>query len=317
MVHGHHHPREGQTGLRQGELRRLVAVLVLTGVTMVAEVVGGLLSDSLSLLGDAFHMLTHFVAFLLSSAAIFIAIRPAAPEKTYRNWRLEVLASLFNGLLLVHIAAYIIWEALDRWRNPVPIDIPLMMIVGAVGLAVNIASALFLHSHAKHDLNLRAAFVHVISDSLSSVGVLAAGALILWGGTRFHWADPAAAVAISIMILVWCVSLVRQSVTILLEAVPAHLDLEKVRAALLEAEEVCDIHDLHIWTITSRMHALTAHVHLKRDLPVSASEELGHRLQRLLDERFEINHATLQFEVRPADKLECEHERDSGVTHPH
>jgi cobalt-zinc-cadmium efflux system protein len=317
MVHGHHHPREGDTGLRRGELRRLVAVLVLTGVTMGVEVVGGLLSDSLSLLGDAFHMLTHFVAFLLSFGAILIAVRPAAPEKTFRNWRLEVLASLFNGLLLVPIAAYIIWEALERWRNPVPIDIPLMMIVGAVGLAVNIASALFLHSHAKHDLNLRAAFVHVISDSLSSVGVLAAGALIALGGDRFHWADPAAAVAISVMILVWCVSLVRQSVTILLEAVPAHLDLEKVRAALLEAEEVCDIHDLHIWTITSRMHALTAHVHLKRDLPVSASEELGHRLQRLLDERFEINHATLQFEVRPADKLNCEHERDSGVGHPH
>src|SRR5262245_6009476 len=319
MGHGHHHPHSPETeaGLRRGERKRLAAVLILTGVTMVAEIVAGLLSRSMSLLGDAFHMLTHFGAFLLSTAAILVAIRPAAPEKTFRNWRLEVIASLLNGLLLLPIAAYIIWEAIARWRHPVDIHIPLMMIVGGVGLAVNILSAVFLHAHAKHDLNLRAAFLHVISASPSSVGVLLAGALIALSGHRLHWADPAAAIVISVMILGWCASLVRQSVRILLEAVPAHLDLEKVRAALLEAEEVCDIHDLHIWTITSRMYALTAHVHLKRDLPVSASEELGRRLQRLLDERFEINHATLQFEASPAAKLECEHERESGVAHPH
>jgi cobalt-zinc-cadmium efflux system protein len=119
------------------------------------------------------------------------------------------------------------------------------------------------------------------------------------------------------MILAWSVSLVRQSVRILLEAVPAHLDLEKVRGAMLEDEEVCDIHDLHIWTITSRMYAMTAHVHLKRDLPVSQSEELGRRLERMLDERFEINHATLQFEARPAGKLECAHEHEPGMGHAH
>jgi cobalt-zinc-cadmium efflux system protein len=194
-----------------------------------------------------------------------------------------------------------------------------MMVMGAAGLGVNILSAVFLHSHAKHDINLRGAFLHVVADSLSSVGVLLAGALIALWGERLMWADPAAAILISVMILGWSVSLVRQSVRILLEAVPAHISLEKVRAALLESEDVCDIHDLHIWTITSRMYALTAHVHLKRDLPVSESEELGRRLQRILDDRFEINHATLQFEVRPAGKLDCEHEREpaAGHIHPH
>lgn len=302
--------------MRASERRRLAAVLILTGGTMVAEIVGGLLSRSMSLLGDAFHMLTHFGAFLLSYAAILVAIRPAAPEKTFRNWRLEVIASLFNGLLLLPIAAYIIWESINRWMDPVAVKLPLMLVMGAVGLAVNILSAVFLHSHSKHDVNLRGAFLHVLADTLSSVGVLIAGILIAVSGDRLLWADPAAAILISVMILGWSVTLVRQSVRILLEAVPAHLDLEKVRAALREAEEVCDIHDLHIWTITSRMYALTAHVHLKRDLPVSESEELGHRLQRLLDERFEINHATFQFEVRPAGKLECEHEHESAI-HPH
>jgi len=321
--HSHHHPHDEapKGALRGGERRRLAAVLVLTGVTMVAELVGGVLSRSMSLLGDAFHMLTHFGAFLLSYAAILVAIRPAAPEKTFRNWRLEVIASLVNGLLLLPIAAYIIWESIDRWMNPVDVKTGLMLVIGAVGLAVNLLSALFLHSHAKHDANIRGAFLHVMADSLSSVGVLVAGGVIVLAGERLRWADPAAAILISVMILGWCVSLVRQSVRILLEAVPAHLDLEKVRAALRESEEVCDIHDLHIWTITSRMYALTAHIHLKRDLPVSETEELGHRLQHLLDERFEINHATFQFEARPAGKLECEHEHEpaagSGHTHPH
>src|SRR5262245_38850519 len=320
MGHGHHHPHSPETeaGLRRGERKRLAAVLILTGVTMVAEIVAGLLSRSMSLLGDAFHMLTHFGAFLLSYAAILVAIRPAAPEKTYRNWRLEVIASLVNGLLLLPIAAYIIWESIDRWMHPVSVKLSLMMVVGAIGLAVNVLSAVFLHGHSKHDLNLRGAFLHVLADTLSSVGVLIAGGLILWRGDALLWADPAAAILISIMILVWSVGLVRQSVRILLEAVPAHLDLEKVRAALLEAEEVCDIHDLHIWTITSRMYALTAHVHLKRDLPVSESEALGHRLQHLLAERVEINHATFQFEVRPAGKLECAHEHEpAGGRHEH
>ena len=319
MGHGHHHPHasDPQSGIRRSERRRLSAVLVLTGATMVAEIIGGVLSRSMSLLGDAFHMLTHFGAFLLSYAAILVAVRPAAPEKTFRNWRLEVIASLLNGLLLVPIAAYIIWESIDRWMHPVAVKLPLMLVIGGVGLAVNILSAFFLHQHSKHDLNMRGAFLHVISDSLSSVGVLIAGALIAVSGDRLLWADPAAAILISAMILAWSVSLVRQSVRILLEAVPAHLSLEKVREALRESEDVCDIHDLHIWTITSGMYALTAHVHLKRDLPVSESEELGHRLQRLLTERFEINHATFQFEARPAGKLECEHEREPAHHHPH
>ena len=323
MGHVHHHPRPpaADEGLRRGERRRLAWVLTLTGTTMVAEVIGGLVSGSMSLLGDAFHMLTHFGAILLSYAAILVAVRPAAPEKTFRNWRLEVIASLFNGLLLLPIAAYIIWESIHRWMNPVGVNVGLMLAVAAAGLVVNLVSAAFLHRHSKHDLNIRGAFLHMVADSLSSVGVLVAGALIAISGGGLLWADPAAAIVISIMILGWSASLVRQSVRILLEAVPAHLDIEKVRAAMMEQEDVCDIHDLHIWTITSRMYALTAHVHLKRDLAVSETEELGHRLQRLLDERFEINHATIQFEVRPADKLHCEHEHDPaaelGHAHPH
>jgi cobalt-zinc-cadmium efflux system protein len=320
---GHHHPRppEPEKGLRRGERRRLLAVLLLTGGTMVVEIVGGLLSGSMSLLGDAFHMLTHFGAILLSYAAILVAIRPAAPEKTFRNWRLEVLASFLNGLLLLPIAAYIIWESIDRWRHPVELNVGLMLAVAVAGLLVNLLSAAFLHHHSKHDLNIRGAFIHMLADSASSVGVILAGVLIALSGGTLKWADPAAAILISVMILAWSVGLVRQSVRILLEAVPAHLDIEMVRAAMKEADEVCDIHDLHIWTITSRMYALTAHVHLKRDLAVSETEELGHRLQHLLDERFEINHATFQFEVRPAAKLHCEHEHEPaagiGHIHPH
>jgi len=324
MGQQHHHPKPLEAaahspGMRSGERRRLVWVMLLTGGTMGAEIVGGILSGSMSLLGDGFHMLTHFGAIVLSYAAILVALRPAAPESTFRNWRLEVLASALNGVLLVPIAGVIIYESILRYRHPVTVDTGLMLALGAVGLLVNLLSAAFLHHHSKHDLNIRGAFFHMLADSLSSIGVLAAGGLIAIWGDRVVWADPAAAILISVMILFWSVGLIRQSARILLEAAPAHVDLESVRAAMRSVEPVADIHDLHVWTITSKMYAMTAHVHLKRDLPVSETEEIGRRLQVLLDERFDINHVTLQFEVHAADALTCEHDHDpaAGVGHVH
>ncbi|MBI4565876.1 MAG: cation transporter [Planctomycetes bacterium] len=312
MGQQHHHPKPTESfrrgAVRGGQRRRLAWVLGLTGATMVGEIIGGLLTQSVALLSDAFHMLTHFGAIAFSYVAIVVALRPAAPEKTYRNWRFEVLATFLNGMLLVPIAGVIIYESIQRLRAPVPVKVEPMLAVAAVGLLVNLLSAAFLHRHSKQDMNIRGAFFHMVADSLSSVGVLAAG-LLIWGlGERFIWADPAAAVLISLMILVWSVGLIRDSVRILLEAVPAHVDLEQVHAALRDEADVLDVHDLHIWTITSNMYALTAHVHLKRDLPVSETEGVGRRLRHMLDERFDINHATLQFEIHADESPRCEHD---------
>ncbi len=313
MSEQHHHPKlsestAGMATVRSGQRARLLWVVALTGVTMVAEFAGGILTGSLALLGDAFHMLTHFLAISLSYAAVVIAERPAPPDKTYRYWRIEILASLVNGIALVPIAGYVLYLAWLRWHDPVPILVAPMLGVAAIGLAVNVLSALFLHRHSRHDLNVRGAFLHMLSDSVSSVGVLAAGGVVaLWG---WRQADPLIAALISVLILAWSVTLVRDSGRILLESAPRHMDLEEIRAAMKGVEGVGEVHDLHVWTITSRMYALTAHIGLRENLSVAESERIGDRLKRLLDERYEINHATLEFEVcgngRP---LDCEHDR--------
>jgi cobalt-zinc-cadmium efflux system protein len=274
---------------------------------MAAEFAGGYVFGSAALLGDAFHMLTHLLALATSYAAIVIAMRPVAVDKTYRNWRFEVLATVFNGVIMVPLAAFVMWEAYERWRDPRAINALGVLVVGGVGLVVNILSAALLHGHAKHDLNVRGAFLHMLADGLSSVGVIAAGVVIL--AFRWPFADPVVAAAISVLILVWAVSLVRDACRILLESAPAHLDVEEIRAALKSEPGVAEVHDLHVWTITSNMYALTAHVVLTEDVPVSRTEEISARLGRLLDDRYDINHATLQFETVRGGALVCEHEK--------
>jgi len=306
----HHHPKPSDTavhhgGIRIPERKRLLWVTVLTGVTMVAEFIGGILTNSLALLGDAFHMLTHFGAVGMSYLAIVIAMRPAPPDKTYRYWRAEVIASLINGLALLPIAGYVLFEAVRRWRHPEPIDVLPMLGVGAIGLAVNLLSAAFLHHHSKHDLNIRGAFLHMIADSASSVGVLAAGGLIYFRG--WSWSDPLIAALISVLIAIWSFGLIRDSIRILLESVPKHMNLEEIRSRMRGEEGIAEVRDLHVWTITSKMYALTAHVILREDLSVSRTEEIGHRLQHLLDRSYDINHVTLQFETNHHD-TRCGHE---------
>ncbi len=311
MGEQHHHPKVTDSTVRigtvrAGERRQLGIVMAVTGVTMGAELAGGYLFGSAALLGDAFHMLTHFGAVATSWAAIAIALRPAPADKTFRNWRFEVLATLFNGITMIPLAAYVMWEAYARWLSPRPIEVVGVLAVGGAGLVANVVSAAVLHRHAKHDMNVRGAFLHMLADSVSSVGVIAAGVLIL----VFQWtlADPIIAAAISVMILIWSVSLIRSACRILLESAPSHLELGEIAAAIKSEPGVADVHDLHVWTITSKMYALTAHVVLADDLPVSHTEEMSRRLARVLDDRFDINHATLQFETGRGQALTCEHE---------
>ena len=309
MSEQHHHPKlcesaTGIAGVRASERSRLFWVLVVTGLVMGGELAGGILTRSLALLSDAVHMFTHFVTIALSWLAIVIAVRPAPPDKTYRYWRLEILASLVSGISLIPLSGWILYEAYGHWVRPEEIKVEAMVGVGLIGLVANIASAALLHRHSKHDLNIRGAFLHLLADSLSSVGVLAAGAIV-WS-TGWVRADPLIAAGISILILVWCVALVRDSGRILLESVPSHMKLDDITAAMKSVDGVLEVHDLHVWTITSRMYALTAHVRLREDLPVSQTEELCGRLQKMLDQRWEINHATLQFEVAPGEALACE-----------
>ena len=237
--------------------RALLAVLVLTIAYTIAEIAGGLLSGSLALLADAGHMATDDLALGLALFATWAARRPPDPGRTYGYQRVEILAALANGVLLVVICALIVREAVERFVAPRPIDVSLMAAIAAGGLVVNLIAARILHRHAE-TLNLRAAFLHVLGDLLGSIGTLAAaGALALFG---WRWVDPAASLLIAGIIVLGSGRLLVQSIHVLLEGAPPHLDAEEIGRSLRELTGVVDVHDLHLWSVGGREPLLTAHL---------------------------------------------------------
>lgn len=284
---GHAHGRPGSAGLAP----RLAATLGLVVVYMAAEVVGGLLTNSLALLADAGHMLSDAAALGLSLFALWVARRPPDPRRTYGYYRAEILAALANGATLVAIALFIFVEAYGRLgQPPAVLGLP-MMAVAAGGLAVNLVGLWVLGAGRSESLNVRGAWLHVLTDALGSVAALGAGALV-WG-FGWDWADPVASVLIGLLVVYSSWELLREAVTVLMEGAPGHLDVDEVRDALLGLPGVRGVHDLHVWTITSGLESLSAHVVVGGG---QAHEELLRRARAVLHERFEIDHVTLQLE---------------------
>jgi cobalt-zinc-cadmium efflux system protein len=302
-----HQPKAHTTAIRDvprhprhREKRQLVWVMIVTGIVMVLELAAGLWTQGLALLSDAFHMLFHFFACGFTLMAIVLASRDAPPEKTYRYWRVEILAALFNGLLLLVLAGGILWEAYGRFHGAHEIKTVEMLIVAAVGLAANIVCALILKTSSKKDINIRGAFLHMIADSVSSVGVIAAGFMILATGNTIF--DPLAAVLISAMVIWWAIRLIFESCSILLEAAPRGLKIEEVVAAMKTVKGVAEVHDIHLWVITSKMYSVTAHVVLEDDALTSQTGEIAEEIDSILDRRFDITHTCYQFEVKDRPK---------------
>jgi len=290
-----HRPRARLSASR----RRLAVTLILAGAYMVAEIVGGLLSNSLALLADAGHMFSDSAALGLSLFAVWIADRPATPQRSYGYYRMEILAALANGATLVAVAVLIFVEAWQRLREPPAVQGGLMMTIAAGGLIVNLLSLWVLREGREGSLNLRGAWLHVLSDALGSVGAIAAGVLI-WG-FGWTWTDPLTSVLIGLLIIYSSWRLLSESVAVLMEGAPRGLDVDAVRAAMTATEGVLEVHDLHIWTITSGMDSLSAHVIAEDGRPHAA---LLSELRRLLDAEFGIHHVTLQIEPADAD-LNC------------
>ena len=284
--HGHSHAHEHDVGPR-----RLRVVLALTATFMVAEVVGGVLSNSLALLADAGHMLTDAGAIALSLFAIRFARLPANDEKSFGYYRVEILAALINGAALLVIAGLIVLEAWRRFRVPEPIEGGLMLAVASLGLMVNLVAAWLLHGAAHESLNVRGAYLHVLGDLLGSVGAIAAALVVLLTG---WWpADAIISVLVAVLILRSAWILVRESVDVLLEAVPAHIDLGAVRAAMIELPAVQDVHDLHVWTLTSRYVALSAHAVVADP---ADNQTVLDQIRDCMERRFAIRHVTVQIE---------------------
>jgi cobalt-zinc-cadmium efflux system protein len=277
--------------------RRLVIALVLAASYMFAEAIGGLLTGSLALLADAGHMLSDVFALSMSALAIRIAQRPPTPRRTYGYYRTEILAALGHGVLLVCVSLAIFFEAWERMGSEREILGGPMLLIAAGGLVVNLAGLAVLNSGKRENLNVRGAWLHVLSDALGSVGALAAGAAILAFG--WNWADTAASVVIGLLVIHSSWALLRETLDILMEAAPSHIDVPAIQQEITGLPGVLAVHDLHVWTITSGMVALSGHV------VAADGEPKGELLQVVCDrlhERFGIDHTTIQIESTDFDE---------------
>ncbi len=284
---------------RHTETRRLRLALAISSIYFFAEVIGGFLTNSLALLSDAGHMLSDIAALALSLFAFRIAKRPATVSSTYGYHRVEILAALFNGLMLWLIVGVIFAAAYNRFFNPPEVASQGMMIVASLGLVVNIVAGAVLYDSHHHNLNLRGAFLHIVSDALGSVGAIVAGLIMLLTG--WYVADPLISVLIGLLILHSSWSLVKESLSVLMQAVPKGIRLEDVQQALEEVEGVSKVHDLHVWAVTSDLFTLSAHAVVENG---GDFHQVLNGIEDTLKERFNIEHTTIQLEVESREEQE-------------
>ena len=265
--------------------------LGITACWFLLELAAGFYTNSLALLADAAHMLTDIAALGLSLFAMKIAARPATPQKTYGYLRAEILAALANGVFLVLVSIYICYEAYGRFSSPPEVKSLPMLVVAGSGLLANLGTAALLYRSQHDSLNLRGAFLHVVGDALGSAGALGAGVVMVF----WHWylADPIASVLVSVLVLVSAWQLVRESADVLLEAAPSHISIPSILADLGSVSGVLSVHELHVWSITSGMPAMSCHVVLKQGLENSAVLD---ELIKLMREKYRIEHTTIQIE---------------------
>lgn len=284
----------------------LTATLVLTATFLVVEAIGGVLTGSLALVADASHMLTDAAGLALALFAIWIARRPPTPARTYGYYRVEILAAMINALVLLTVAGGILVESWHRIRAPQPVLGAPMLAVAVAGLVANVVCAWLLHRGAGESLNVRAAYLEVVNDALSSLGVIVAAAVVLFTGLTVVDAVVSAGIALLIVPRTWM--LLRQAVNVLLEGTPPHLEVAEIEAAMTEVTGVRRVHDLHVWTLTSGREAMSAHVVVD---DVRESDRLLDALHAILHARFGIDHTTIQLESEPPALLQIKGPRPS------
>ncbi|MEC0269255.1 cation diffusion facilitator family transporter [Paenibacillus anseongense] len=291
---GHSHAPNNKKGL--------AIALILTSGIMFVEFFGGLLTNSLALLSDSGHMLSDAVSLALSLVAMWFANRPASPRKSFGYYRFEILAALFNGLALFIIAAFIIKEAIARFFDPPTVSSGSMILIALVGLLANLLSvwALMRQSDVKDNINVRSAYLHVIGDALGSVGAILAGLLMLF----FDWyiADPIISVIVSVLILKSAWGVIRTAIHILMEGTPVTIDIDLVKKTLESIDGVINVHDMHVWTITSGLDSLSCHILIvdSKDSQIILQSAI-HEIEK----KFKIQHTTFQIETANIQHAEC------------
>ena len=308
MGHEHSHSHVAAPGHE----RSLLGALALTTAFLIAEVIGGLWSGSLALLSDAAHMFTDTAALAIAVAAVRVGRRPADSARTFGYYRFEILAAAFNAVLLFGAALFILYEAWRRLHEPPQIQSTAMLVIACIGLAVNLISMKLLSAGKDASLNVKGAYLEVWSDMLGSIGVIIGALVIRWTG--WAWVDSLVAVAIGLWVLPRTWQLLRESLNVLLEGVPQGLGLDKVEAAIRGVPGVASAHDLHVWSISSGKVSLTVHVVLT---PGAEGFQVLDGVRRLLGERFDIHHATVQVEREPCEQSGEGHSYGPGGARPH
>ena len=289
-----------------GQNRRALQItFALTLSYFIVEVVGGFLTNSLALLADAAHMLTDVGGLGLALFATWMSQKPATQAKTYGYYRVEILAALVNAVVLFFISFYILFESYERFKAPSVVASLPMMMIAVVGLGVNLAGLWLLRQGAKDSLNVHGAYLEVVSDALGSVGVIIAG-LIMWL-TGWYYADPIFSVIIGLFILPRTGRLLMQAVNVLLEGTPAHISLAAVEEAMLMVDGVEKLHDLHVWTITSGIEALSTHIVLAGNCDPRDCDRVLEQLAIILKVKFGIDHSTIQIEKSSRHEKEMQH----------
>ena len=284
---------------RHSETQRLKVALAISAVYFFAELIAGFLTNSLALLSDAGHMLSDIAAMALSLFAFRIARRPATDNSTFGYHRIEILAALFNGLALWLIVGVIFAAAYNRLLDPPAVASRGMIIVAVIGLLVNLAAGVILYDPHHRSLNLRGAFLHVVSDAVGSLGAIAAGLIML--ATSWYLADPLISIGIGVLILFSSWNLIAESLSILMQSVPRGIRLDEVRATIESVAGVAKVHDLHVWAVTSGVHTLSAHAVVENG---GDFHEVLNGIEDTLRRRFNIEHTTIQLEVENREETE-------------
>ncbi|MCE5295777.1 MAG: cation diffusion facilitator family transporter [Euryarchaeota archaeon] len=295
--HGHGHLPNGRSVTKP-----LVFAFAVTCSFAVFELVGGWFSGSLALLSDSGHMFTDALALALSLAAAIIATRESTERQSFGYLRVEIVVALLNGIALIAISGYILFESYQRYNDPQDIEAPLMLGVALVGLVANIISLSVLRGRTHENLNVKGAFLHIAGDLLSSVGVIVAAILIYLYDLTI--ADPVISAVIGLVIMYSAVGIVKDSMSVLLEFAPGHVKAEEVRDALLKVEGVIEVHDIHMWTLSSGIHAISAHV-VVEDRPISACSCVLRECEEVLRHRFDFSHVTIQLEATACELDAC------------
>jgi cobalt-zinc-cadmium efflux system protein len=298
--HETHHREEAIKG------NRLLAATILNLIIFLAEIAGGLISNSLSLISDALHNLSDGLAIFIAWIANRIGKRPSNLKRTFGYKRVEILAAFFNALVLIAVSLYLFYEAALRIITPVPVKGLIMLIVAIIGLLANLAAVLLLHGDSKRNINVKAAYLHLFGDTLSSVAVIIGGILIYF--FDLYWVDPIITILIGIYIIKETWTILKQTIDILMQSSPAGLDLEQIRHDLEQISEIENIHHVHIWNMDDISVHFECHVDLFENSRVSETDIVYDKIEKVLKEKHHISHLTIQFEHHKCDDKEMIHQ---------